>query len=305
MERLLKDTTAYRILSGDRRSGKLSHAYMLDFPDPKNMRSALKIFALEFFGADAASTLGERILGGSYPDFKIYPDEGEKLTADAAGKLLEDSVLRPVEGAKRLYAICGFENASALLQNKFLKTLEEPIEGIHFLLGASSLAPVLETVKSRVKILTVAPFTVEQVFSALERSGRREINAAAARSSGGILGAAENMVNGGWFEEVLSAAEEICATVRVGDIGAVTAKYGETRYKTELLCEMQRLYFSALNGGGGRTAKLLQPAAIIFALEKLNGAFADLKFNANFQGLLYDFLLEVAKENQKWQRLHL
>lgn len=302
MERLLKGTTAYKILSGDRRSGRLSHAYMLDFPDVKNMRAALKIFALEFFGADASTTLGARILNGSYPDFKIYPQEGAKLAADAIGEILEDSVLRPVEGAKKLYAISGFENASALLQNKLLKTLEEPIEGVHFLLGASSLAPVLDTVKSRVKILSVAPFTEEQIFVALERAGHKDINAAAAKSSGGILGAAENMVNGGWFEEVLSAAEEICTTVRVGDIGAVAAKHGDTKYKTELLCEMQRLYFSALSGEG-KTAKVLQPAAIIFALEKLNGAFADLKFNANFQGLLYDFLLKVAKENTKWQRL--
>ncbi|MDE7082928.1 MAG: hypothetical protein K2O89_04410 [Clostridia bacterium] len=302
MERLLKGTTAYKILSGDRRFGRLSHAYMLDFPDPKNMRAALKIFALEFFGTDAETPVGSRIINGSYPDFKLYPKEGEKLTADAVGELLEDSVLRPVEGTEKLYAISGFENASPLLQNKLLKTLEEPIEGVHFLLGASTLAPVLDTVKSRVKILTVAPFTEEQVFSALERAGHKEINAAAARSSGGILGAAENMVNGGWFEEVLSAAEEICATTRVGDIGRVAAKYGETKYKAELLCEMQRLYFSALTGGG-KAAKALQPAAVIFALEKLNGAFADLKFNANFQGLLYDFLLEVAKENKKWQRL--
>ncbi len=302
MEQLLKGTTAYKILSGDRKQNRLSHAYMLDFPDSKNMRAALKIFALEFFGTDAATTLGERILNGSYPDFKIYPKEDEKLSADSIAELLEDSVLRPVEGTDKLYAISGFENASPLLQNKLLKTLEEPIAGVHFLLGASSLAPVLDTVKSRVKILTVPPFSEAQIFSALEREGHREINAAAARSSGGILGVAENMVSGGWFEEVLSAAEEICTTVRVGDIGTVAAKYGDTKYKAELLSEMQRRYFSALKGEG-RTAKVLQPATIIYALEKLNGAFADLKFNANFQGLLYDFLLKVVEENRKWQRL--
>lgn len=302
MEILLKGTTAYKILSGDRLSGRLSHAYMLDFPDVKNMRAALKFFALEFFGTSAGTTLGARILNGSFSDFKLYPQEGGKIAADGIGEILEDSVLRPVEGDKKLYAISGFENASALLQNKLLKTLEEPIAGVHFLLGASSLAPVLDTVKSRVKILTVPPFTEAQVYAALEREGHSEINAAAARSSGGVLGAAENMISGGWFEEVLAAAEEICTTVRVGDIGAVAAKYGETKYKTELLCEMQRLYFSALNGGG-KAAKVLKPAAIVYALEELNGAFADLKFNANFQGLLYDFLLKVAKENKKWLRL--
>lgn len=302
MERLLKDTTAYKILSGDRLAGKLSHAYMLDFPDRKNMSATLKIFALEFFGAKEGTALYHRILNGSYPDCKMYPKDGEKLAADAVAELLEDSVLRPVEGDKKLYILSGFENASALLQNKLLKTLEEPCEGVHFLLGASSLAPVLDTVKSRVKTLTVPPFTEEQVFSALERAEHNALNAAAAKSSGGILGAAQNMVEGGWFAEVLSAAEELTSTVRTGDIGAVAAKYGDTDYKTEILSEMQRLYFAALKGENG-LSEILQPAAIIFALEELNGAFADLKFNANFQGLLYDFLLKVAKENLKWQRL--
>ena len=141
MESLLKGTTAYKILSGDRRSDRLSHAYMLDFPDVKNMRAALKIFALEFFGTDAGTTLGARILNGSYSDFKIYPQEGAKLTADVIGEILEDSVLRPVEGTKKLYAISGFENASALLQNKLLKTLEEPIEAFIFFWARHRLRP--------------------------------------------------------------------------------------------------------------------------------------------------------------------
>ncbi len=302
MERLLKGTTAYKILTGDRQAGRLSHAYMLDFPDRKNMSAALKIFALGFFGAEDGCPLYNRILSGSYPDCKFYPKDGEKLTADAIGELLEDSVMRPVEGSKKLFVIVGFENASQLLQNKLLKTLEEPCEGIHFLLGAATLAPVLDTVKSRVKTLTIPPFTDKEVFDALERVRSDDLNSAAAESAGGILGAAQNMVEGGWFEEVSSAAKELCATVRVGDIGVAAAKYGDTNYKTEILTEMQRLYFSALKEGG-KLADVLQPAALVFALEELNGAFADLKFNANFQGLLYDFLLKVAKENSKWQRL--
>lgn len=63
---------------------------------------------------------------------------------------------------------------------------------------------------------------------------------------------------------------------------------------------MQRLYFAAL--GGKEQLPLLQPA-LIYALESLNGAFADLKFNAFFQGLLYGFMLGVVEENEKWQKL--
>lgn len=300
MEKLLKGTTAYAILAGDRRADRLSHAYMLDFQDVKNMRAALKIFALEFFGADIGSPLGSRIVNESYPDFKIYPAEGKKLTAEAVAEILDDSALKPVEGAKKLYVICGFEASSPLLQNKLLKTLEEPMRGIHFLLGAGSLAPVLDTVKSRVKILSIPPFTDAQIFAALERQGKNEMNAAAAASSGGVLGVAESLIAGGRFKEVTDAAEEICGVLREEDIGEVAAKYGETKYKNELLSEMQRLYFNKLTGAGETET---ERGALVYALEELNGAFADVRFNANFQGLLYDFMLKVVKENKKWRQL--
>ena len=70
METLLKTTTAYKIFSGDIRCGKVSHAYMLRFQDAKNLRAALKLFALEFFGTDAFQPLGQRILNESYTDLK-------------------------------------------------------------------------------------------------------------------------------------------------------------------------------------------------------------------------------------------
>ena len=76
MEQLIKDTTAYKIFSGDIKSGKVSHAYMLHFQDAKNMRAVLKLFAAEFFRADKFSPLGQRILNekgiGAWVDYWGY-----------------------------------------------------------------------------------------------------------------------------------------------------------------------------------------------------------------------------------------
>ncbi len=294
MEQLLKETTAYKILSGDRLSKKLSHAYMLYFPDVKNLEKALKIFALEFFGERAGSQKGSRILSGSYTDFKLYPTGGEKISAGGVNSLIADSALRPVEGDRKLYAVCGFDSAPVLLQNKFLKTLEEPTEGVHFLLGVTSLSPVIDTVRSRVKLLEVLPFSPKQIFSALERRKKSELNALAAQNANGILGEAENLVDGGWYSSVRAAAVEICAVRDNEEIGEVAAKYSEIGYKQELLSEMQHIYFAALTKGEG-AAVGLSKSALICALEKIDSANADLKFNANFYALLYDFLLCVAQ----------
>lgn len=298
METLLKITTAYKIFSGDIRCGKVSHAYMLRFQDAKNLRSALKLFALEFFGTDAFHPLGQRILNESYTDLKVYPQDGKKFTVDAAGEIVADSAMRPVEGAKKLYIISGFEQAGALVQNKLLKTLEEPLAGVYFLLGACSLAPVLDTVKSRVKILEIPPFSEDDIFAALERKGKNPLNASAAKSANGVLGAAENMAEGGWFQSLEKAAEEICCVKDAGKIGEIAAKYGDAKYKEELLAEMQRLYFAALKGENSPAAVYRKPA-LAYAVERVNGALAEVKLNAYFQGLLYDFMLSVIQFDRR------
>lgn len=295
------------MLTGDKSCNRLSHAYMLDFSDAKNLKSALQIFALAFFGLDKESADGKRLLNGSLPDCAFYPADGKKLTADAVNEIVNESAMRPVERDKKLFVICSFEQASALLQNKLLKTLEEPPAGVYFLLGATTLAPVLDTVKSRVKTLTIPPFTYTDILAALEREGENPLNAEAAESCGGIFGEAQNMVGGGWFKEVISAAREICTTTDVGDIGEVAIKHGDFKYKQELLKRIQQNYYSALcakvRGEENEISSLWTKPALIYALESADKAGADLKFNAFFQGLLYDYMLRIIEENGKWLKL--
>lgn len=308
MKKLISGTTAYAAFSHDLAQGRLSHAYMLHFEDAKNMRAALKIFALEFFGFSLDGADGKRVQSESYPDLKIYPEDGKKFNADSASALLADCALKPVEGDKKLIVVCGFDGAAAIIQNKMLKTLEEPYEGVYFLLGVTATASVLDTVKSRVKTLTIPPFTEDEIFSALERKGNNPLNRAAAESCGGIFGVAEGMVGGGWFDEVTAAAEVICTTTDVADIGRVAVRYGETKYRTELLSAIASAFHRALaekvrGENGGRVAECWQTPALIYAGECADRAARDLKFNAFFQGLLYDMMLRIIEENDKWLKL--
>ncbi|MDE7439026.1 MAG: hypothetical protein K2N23_00720 [Clostridia bacterium] len=303
MKKLISGTTAYTAFSGDIKSDRISHAYMLHFQDVKNMREALKIFALKFFGVTENDPDGKRIINETLPDLRIFPEEGKKFTAEAASALLSDCALKPLEKDKKLFIISGFNDATPLIQNKLLKTLEEPYEGVYFLLGATSLAPVLDTVKSRVKTLTIPPFSQDEIFAALERKGSNPLNRQASESCGGIFGVAENMVNGGWFAEVNAAAEEICTTTDVGNVGKVAIKYGDTKYKNELMSAIALNYHKALKESiGGKKACFEQPA-LIFAGKCADKACMDLKFNAFFQGLLYDLMLRVIEENEKWLKL--
>lgn len=302
MDKLISQTAAYRIFAGDKASGRLSHAYMLYFNDSANLRYALKQFALVFFGCGKDDRNGRLIQSEGLTDVRIYPKPDKKLTVDAAAEIVDDAYLRPVEGDKKLYIICGFEEASALFQNKLLKILEEPPQGVYFLIGVTSLSPVLDTIKSRVKILEIPPFSHSEIFQALERKASNPENARVAAACGGVLGVAQKMLSEGWYAEVRRAANEICSAADTSEAVAAALKYGDCKYKNELLAEMQRTYFKELESYASNEdyCGALKKGAVIYAVESVNKAFTDMKFNANFPSLLYDFTLRVALENEKW-----
>lgn len=299
MEQLIYGTAAYKIFSGDRRNNTLSHAYMLYFADERNLRQALKLFALEFFGADKDDRNGRLILNEGLADLMIYPRPDKKLTADAAGAIVDDAALRPLEYDKKLFVISDFHDASPVFQNKLLKILEEPPQGVYFILGAASLAPVLDTVRSRVKTLEIPAFSPAQILSALERAKENPLNARAAQSCGGVLGIAQNMTEGGWYAETVKAATEICSASTVGRAVSAAMKYGDFKYKKELLAEMQRTYFEEVKkyAEGSEYSGVLTKRAAVYAVESVNGALSDVKFNANFSSLLYDLLLRIVENN--------
>ncbi len=305
MEQLIKSTAAYKIFCSEVKSGRLSHAYMLYFADGANLRAALKLFALEFFFAAKGSREEKLILSEALPDTKICPAEGTKLTVSAAAALISDAALKPLEYDKKLYIISGFESAAPVFQNKLLKILEEPPRGVYFLLGASSLAPILATVRSRVKLLEIPPFTEGEILSALNRVGDNPMNSQAARACGGVFGVAKEMVRGEWYKEVKSAAEELCRAATVGSATAAALKYGDCKYKTELLAEMQRIYFGELKryAQGDTYRSALTAGAVSYAANAIGEALRDVRFNANFSSLLYDLTLKVALENEKWLKL--
>ncbi|MGN0807803.1 MAG: hypothetical protein ACI4MN_05095 [Candidatus Coproplasma sp.] len=302
MEQLLKQTTAYKIFCGDGECGKLSHAYMLYFADEVNLRSALKLFARRFFSGDKPSLIESE----SLTDLKIYPEKDKKLTVEVASQIVADGAIRPVAHDKKLFIISSFNQAAPVFQNKLLKILEEPPEGVYFLLGVTSVSSVLDTVMSRVKLLEIPPFTEEQIFSALQRESINPDNRLAAQSCGGILGEAQNLLKGDWYEKVRSAAQEICDSTTLASATYSAVKWGDFKYKKELLSEMQRRYFAVVKGAAssGETSGKISVSTAIYAIECINKALLDIKFNANFSSLLYDLLIGIVQHEEKGKKIH-
>lgn len=312
MEKLLADTTAYQTVQRDVNLGKPSHAYLIQMGDSSCLRTVLKRLAMTLYGYGEDSREGSLILREGFVDCKTYPEQGKKYAVDDVTTLIEDTNLLPVEGAFKVYILDNFQDASLLVQNKLLKTLEEPPKNVIFLLGATTLAPLLDTVKSRVKTLVIPPFTDEQIRQALIRKyGQSELIQDALAGCGGILGDAYAIMEEGWYQEVKTQAISLCSAKDIAVASEVAIACGESKYKVQLLTQVQTLYHSALKAKVAGTAdKTVQKIAslwhtetLLFALEQLEQCAVQLKFNAWFQGLVFDFCVSVIqKENHLWSK---
>ena len=311
MKELLRETLGYRRILADARAGRQPHTALILFSDAAHLRSLLKECAKAFFLAEEGSRTALLIEKESFPDCLFFPQAGAKLTVDDAARILEESLLRSVEGEKKLFVLDAFHTAGALVQNKLLKVLEEPPEGVSFLLGAAQEHAVLPTVLSRTEKFREPPFAEESVLKALYRMYPAEKGAErAAAASGGILSQAERLLAGGGesfrlAEEFLlgDAPEAFCRRADKLDKDAFFAAL-ELLLRDMLFLKTGQERFSSRTDGSARTLAERYPAGVILsALEGVREAQKRVNFNAGLGQTLYALALSIKEEEKRWQKL--
>ena len=169
---LLKNTSAFQLVQRDKRQGRLSHAYLLFCPDGEFLGEYLKIFAKEIMCESAPQCDVCRtcnlIDAKAHPDVLFFPKgDGAVLSSDV-NTIIEETFLKPIEGQKKVFVIENAQTMNASAQNKLLKTLEEPPENVHILLGSTNEFALLSTIKSRVRKLEIPFFNKDQLKNALK-----------------------------------------------------------------------------------------------------------------------------------------
>ena len=248
MQTLLENTRAYKLLQAEKQNNRFSHAYLLLLDDARNLRGAAKSFAKLFFGGEARTN--QLVDEENFSDCLFFPQSEKKFAVEDAERIAEECLLQPVEGDKKLFVICDFAEATAPAQNKLLKLLEEPPTGVFFLLCATSAFPLLSTVLSRVERLEILPFAPEEICKALQRSYQNagftqadfELCAAA---SGGCLGLAQNMLEGGEEKRLVENAFSLCLTTSK-TLPSLVKSVGECKKKKEFLSLLRLIFRDAL-----------------------------------------------------------
>lgn len=327
---LIKDTGAYKTVKGEKESGRLSHAYLLLTADKENLTEYLKIFA-KLILCNATEPCMEcrkckLIEQNAFPDLYLYPkkqekaDKAETISSDDVVSIIEESYLKPIEGDKKIFVLSQAQTMNAQAQNKLLKTLEEPPQGVCILIGATSEFPILPTVKSRVKKLEIPPFAGSKLFDVLKGEFTDQDKLRTAIACGdGTVGTAVALYSDQDLKQITDLAVDLLLNMQSS---SQVLEYSNNIAKSK--CDISRFFsvlelllrdmlavkqgaeqlafnshaINALKGAQG-----FSTGALLHALEKIGEANKRKKFNANPTMLIEWVLFQILEGKFKWKKL--
>ena len=177
---------------------------------------------------------------GAHPDITfISPEEGKKfINVGQIRTLRAEAFVKPHMSKRRVFVINTAEVMNESAQNAFLKVLEEPPEGVIFILVSLSASELLETVVSRCTRLSLVPPDIDTAIRYISENTDygRELIAAAAEETGGNIGAALGILSDGGGEKS-DTVEKFIDYMLAGDQGkmlALTADIEKSRIDSEL-----------------------------------------------------------------------
>ena len=306
-EELVKDTTAYKIISTEKKNGALSHAYLVVCADNYALKTDLKELAkvIEFQGDDGDGRIAGLIDKNAYVDCTFYPLTGERIMTADVDDLVSKTYIRPLENKTRLFVLCGAENATPAAQNKLLKTLEDPPKGVVILIGALRESGLLSTVLSRVKKIDVPPLSSEKIRSVLsERCKDKDRLETAIRSANGSAGAALAAYENGESDKLNTLAKDIFAEMKsskdvvkfVKRAGKEDVKEFISALKAETTMRLENAVYGKEDKDGFTVGALVAISEMLTDKEKA------VAFSANTAMTIDGVLLSIVREKRRWQK---
>lgn len=148
---------------------------------------------------------------GIHPD--ILTADGSQtggLNIEAIRNIRSSAYIKPNEAGCKAYLMFNCEKMLMPAQNAFLKVLEEPPENVMFIMTVPSSSALLQTVRSRSRIISLYPPDTDEAAGVLKKmfpDKDGDALYAAAKSCGGNIGRSIELLENGGEEEKKLAAE--------------------------------------------------------------------------------------------------
>lgn len=138
-------------------SGRVSHAYLFTGPAGSNKTAAAYAFAQAILCKDHGCRTCDdcrRIERIKHPDVHFYTPEGAQgYLIEQIREIVSGVSLAPIRATGKVYILDRVDLLGVSAANAFLKTLEEPVEGVTFILLGRTREAVLPTIVSRCQVV--------------------------------------------------------------------------------------------------------------------------------------------------------
>ncbi len=138
-------------------SGRVSHAYLFTGPAGSNKTAAAYAFAQAILCKDHGCRTCDdcrRIERRKHPDVHFYTPEGAQgYLIEQIREIVSGVSLAPIRATGKVYILDRVDLLGVSAANAFLKTLEEPVEGVTFILLGRTREAVLPTIASRCQVV--------------------------------------------------------------------------------------------------------------------------------------------------------
>lgn len=143
-------------LRGASKRGTLAHSHILTGPDGIGKAPLAKALAHLILDPDCDSDR-------DFVDITKVRPEGKSIGVDDVRKIVSEANIMPFAGKRKVIIIYQAELMTHQAQNALLKTVEEPLPGVYFIILTRTIDDLLPTIRSRCALHRLAPLGKEEI----------------------------------------------------------------------------------------------------------------------------------------------
>ena len=169
LERLTEQPRVRELLVRSVTGGRISHAYLFVGAPGSGKAAAAEALAQCVICADGGdATCGEciRVAHHTHPDVRwLEPGSSSGYLIDQVREIIDDAQRTPIRARSKVYVLNRVDLLRGPSANALLKTIEEPPEGVVFILLARALDAVLPTIASRCQVIPFRSIPAHQALA--------------------------------------------------------------------------------------------------------------------------------------------
>lgn len=309
MKNIYLKSHIHKIIQNDLQNNMLNHSYMLISTDKLLINEFARLVAQEIMCEQNCGVCPTclKIQNHNHSDVIEYPQNDKGIMSADADKIVDDSYILPMEGDRKVYILHNFDESNIVVQNKLLKTIEEPSKSVVFLITCSNDSLVLPTIRSRCKKLTEPVLDEGQIVEYLMQNHNLEGDNAnkIAKISDGNLTLAVSYATDSKLLDMRNLAVEILTSMQnSGDVlkySVAVQKY-KGAIETFLNVMLDVFHSSLRERMKGRVTTLYNEKSTVGAMRVIENAIKKIKSNCNTNSVVEGVLLGILEERYKCQK---